>query len=62
MKVKLPTLSETKLIHSGDRDLINRYYLANYELIKALARGYCRAVNRYSECMDFAHEVYLNFD
>lgn len=57
-----PTSAEIEEIKQGKRETINRVYMANYEFIKRLARGYCNAVRRYSEYLDFAHEVYLNFE
>lgn len=64
MKVEYiaPTHAEIGEIKQGNRDIINRVYMANYELIKRLARGYCNAVRRYDEYLDFTHEVYLNFE
>ena len=52
-----PTPAEIEEIKQGKRETINRVYMANYEFIKRRARGYCNAVQRYSEYLDFAHEV-----
>lgn len=61
MNVILPTADEITAIHNGDREIINRYYLANYEYIKRLAKSYCRRVNYYG-WEDLTQEVYLYFN
>lgn len=59
----LPTTEEAKRIRRGDKELKDKYYLANYEFIGFVARGYCR--NReidihFSE--DMTQECYLYFE
>lgn len=59
----LPTSEEAKRISRGDKELKDKYYLANYDFIGFVARGYCR--NReidihFSE--DMTQECYLYFE
>lgn len=61
MNVVLPTKDEANAIRGGDRETINRFYMANYAYITRVAKSYCRRVNFYG-WEDMAHEVYLHFD
>lgn len=55
----LPTATEAEAIRKGDRELINRYYLANYNLIVTVCRSYFRYRVNFSE--DATNECYLYF-
>lgn len=58
----LPTEYEAERIRGGDRELINRYYMANYDFILVVARGYCRARQLGNRLFfDITQEVYLYF-
>lgn len=65
MKVEpiLPTVEEAARIKAGDRELINRYYMANYEFIQVVTRGYCRnsLIEDKSLWEDMVQECYLYF-
>ena len=59
----LPTADEAKRIKAGDRSLINQYYMANIDPIRACAYRYCE---KWSFSMDIyedmAQDVYLHFE
>lgn len=61
MTPTLPTTDETNAICNGDRETINRLYMANFKYIQRLAKSYCRRTNYYG-WEDLTHEVYLYFD
>ncbi len=61
MKVELPTLEEQEEIRKGNRETIDRYYLANYAYIQRVAKSYCGRVRFYG-WEDLTQEVYLYFD
>ena len=42
-----PAPAEIEKIKHGDRETINRYYLANYKYIQRIAKSYCRRTNYY---------------
>ena len=56
-----PAPAEIEKIKHGDRETINRYYLANYKYIQRIAKSYCRRTNYYG-WEDLTQEVYLYFD
>lgn len=60
----LPTAEEAARIKAGDRELINRYYMDNYEFIRVVTRGYCRSnlIEDKSLWEDMAQECYLYFE
>lgn len=60
MKAILPTKIEATAISGGDREMINRFYLANYSYIQRLAKSYCRRCCYYG-WEDLTQEVYLHF-
>ena len=58
----LPTAAEVAAMRAGDRETINRYYMANKLFIEILCRNYC--INRQignGLWEDMAHECYLYF-
>ena len=57
----LPTAAEAERIHAGDRETINRYYMANLDYIQRCAYNYCRRAWRFCEAPDLAQEVYIIF-
>lgn len=61
MIVILPTAEEAAAIRQGDRELINRYYMANREYIERVAKNYCRRVANFKDWEDLAQEAYLHF-
>lgn len=62
MSVILPTSEEAEKIRAGDNALRAKYYLLNYEQIKRYAVGFCRRIHDFSECDDYAHEVFVEFE
>lgn len=62
MKLDLPTPAEVEKIRAGDRELINRYYMANLDYIQRCAYNYCRRAWKFQERLDLVHDVYLHFE
>lgn len=60
----LPTAEEAEAIKRGDRDLINHYYMANYDLLRHYIAIYCRNNIRYRDfytSQDLINQVYVDF-
>ncbi|MBQ2711737.1 MAG: sigma-70 family RNA polymerase sigma factor [Clostridia bacterium] len=59
--IALPTKEEIQAIKNGDIKLLNKYYLLNYDLIKACAIRYCARVLEKNRdiAQDIVQEVYL---
>ena len=62
MKAILPSDEDIKKIKKGDKEIIDKYYLFNYDFIKMVAKAYCRR-NQIKNCLyeDIAQECYLYF-
>lgn len=61
----LPNAEEAEAIRSGNRDLINKYYLANYELLRRYISIYCRNnIYHLDYCTheDLINQIYIEFD
>ncbi len=58
----LPNETEASEIKAGNRELINRFYLKNYDLIKTVSRAYCRTRRLDGGLWeDMAQSCYLYF-
>ncbi len=58
----LPTADEAKKIKAGDREMINRYYMANYDFVMLVCKSYCRKDGLSNGLYeDMAQECYLYF-
>lgn len=57
----LPTATEAEAIRKGDRQLIDRYYMANYKLIVTVCKGYFRYREDPTLYQDATNECYLYF-
>lgn len=62
MRVELPTEAEAEKIRAGEREIINRYYMANLEYIQRCAWNFCRRAWRNCEVPDLVQEVYTVFE
>lgn len=59
----LPTAEEAMRIKAGDRDIINRYFIANYDFIMVVCKAYCRNNSIQNGLFeDMAQECYLYFE
>ena len=64
MEVILPTIEEAERIRAGDKALMDKYFLANYELMVVVAKDYCRKNGielKNGVWEDMAQECYLYF-
>lgn len=61
MDATLPTATEAEAIRKGDRELIDRYYLANHKFITTVCRSYFRYRNDPTLYQDATNECYLYF-
>ncbi len=57
----LPTATEAEAIRKGDRELINRYYMANYKLIVTVCKSYFRYRDDPTLYQDATNECYIYF-
>lgn len=62
MRVELPTEAEAEKIRAGEREIINRYYMANLEYIQRCAWNFCRRAWRSCEVPDLVQEIYIVFE
>ncbi len=64
MKAKYiaPTPAEIDEIKHGNRETLNRCYIANYAYITMLAKCYCARVSSFHDWQDLTQETYLHFD
>lgn len=63
MKPYLPSAEESEKIKKGDKELIDKYFLLNYDFIVMVAKSYCRKnliQNNLYE--DISQECYLYFN
>lgn len=57
-----PSLEEIELIKSKDLKTTNKYYLANYDFIKHIAKSYYhKGIQKLFDYEDMTNEVYLYF-
>lgn len=63
MKATLPTVDEVNAMRKGDREVINRLYMVNYDFIMTVCKAYCRSAQiKNGLYEDMTQECYLYFE